>query len=135
MNHAVKLAVPTGHLDLVYEQYSGGIYLADYQDARALMATGYSGKGTARNCPDREAEKGVGPIPRGMWRLSPPIHHPKLGPCAIRLSPIGHAAHGRSGFFIHGDSADGDASSGCIIAPRGVRQAIVSLGCATLLVV
>ncbi len=42
------------------------------------------------------------------------------------LTPRGHTALGRTSFQIHGDSinAPGEASSGCIIMPRMVRERI-----------
>lgn len=125
------------HVDLVYDQHSGCLYLADPQDVRALIAYGYSGKGEARNNPACQGEKGLGPIPRGMWKLSASVHHPRLGAEAIPLSPIGHDALGRSGFFIHGDNQlrNFSASSGCIILDRRIREAIRLLNCKSLLVI
>jgi hypothetical protein len=40
------------------------------------------------------------------------------------LTPEGHAAHGRSGFQIHGNNVRNDASHGCIILDFPVRVAI-----------
>jgi len=44
----------------------------------------------------------------------------------MNLSPIGHNAHGRTAFRIHGDSGirPGTASEGCIILPLAIRQKI-----------
>jgi hypothetical protein len=95
-----------------------------------LIATGYSGHGEGLNNPALEADPGVGPIPAGTWRIGPPEPHPNLGPLAMPLTPLGHDAHGRSAFFIHGDNAEVDhsASHGCIILSRLTRMSI-SVGC------
>lgn len=123
-------------LDLVYDQGSGCLFLADEQDARTLLCRGYSGRGSGRNNPTQEKVISVGPIPRGMWRLEPSREHSTLGPVSIPLVPVAHNAHGRSGFYIHGDnrSANGTASSGCIIAPRRIREAIGMLNIRSMLV-
>lgn len=90
-----------------------------------LIGSGYSGFGAGLNAHDREAEKDVGPIPVGLWRITHwyDIYKDK-GPVVAALEPVGHDAHGRRGFLIHGDSQamDHTASRGCIIAPRAVRS-------------
>lgn len=123
--------------DLLYSQSSGALYLCDLEDRRVLFARCYSGRGSAKNDPDAERQIAVGPIPRGHWRVEDIFQHKTLGPVSIRLVPVGHDAFGRTGFFIHGDSRKrpGDASSGCIIAPRPVRDAIKALGIRRLTVV
>jgi hypothetical protein len=46
------------------------------------------------------------------------------------LSPVGHDAHGRSSFLIHGDNSLGNhtASHGCIILSRMVREKMRASG-------
>ena len=48
----------------------------------------------------------------------------------MALMPIGHNAHGRTHFLIHGDSIahPGDASEGCIALSHAARQAIAISG-------
>lgn len=104
---------------LNFAQSDGEIALDDVHEGY-----GYSGLGEARNNPDMEDVRGMGPIPRGPYRIGPAYHHPKLGPLTFDLTPIGHAAHGRSAFRIHGDNKSGTASHGCIIAGRTIRQRI-----------
>lgn len=90
---------------------------------------GYSGHGEGLNNPELEAVEGVGPIPRGRWRvLRVWPRHPHLGPLALQLDPVGHDAHGRTEFFIHGDNAllNKTASHGCIILPRSFRAYLAS---------
>lgn len=90
-----------------------------------LLAAGYSGAAPWTNNPEGEQLLSLGPIPRGLWRMGIHRHHPKLGPIAIPLSPLGYI-FGRSGFWIHGDNSKGDrsASSGCIILDRVTREKI-----------
>lgn len=92
-----------------------------------FICKGYSGADAGKNNPDLEDRVAKGPIPRGHWRISgPPYNSTNVGPYALRLTPVGHTAHGRSAFLIHGDSAKnpGKASKGCIILPRNVRELI-----------
>lgn len=132
-----KLLVRMADLDLVYEQASGRLLLADGEDARAVLCHGYSGYGIGANNPEKEAVRSVGPIPRGVWSVVFKGHHPRLGPVCFALKPVAHDAHGRTEFFIHGDNAKGNgtASTGCIIAPRPAREAIRALGIRSLIVV
>jgi hypothetical protein len=102
-----------------WDQSEGALYF----DGR-WVARGYSGRGEGRNNPAMEAVRGVGPIPAGRWRIGPPRTSTRTGPHIMDLTPIGHDAHGRSAFQIHGDNATGDASSGCIVLPRAYRERI-----------
>lgn len=88
-------------------------------------AIGYSGHGDGLNNPDLESVKSVGPIPRGKWRIVRwDDTHGDKGPVVGVLEPVGHDAHGRTGFLIHGDNAlaNHSASHGCIIASRPLRE-------------
>jgi|SRR6185369_16627747 len=89
-----------------------------------VVAVGYSGHGEGRNNPAMEASAGVGPIPAGQWSIGPMRDSPSLGPVVMDLVPVGHDAHGRSLFRIHGDNAAHDASHGCIVLPRPARALI-----------
>lgn len=110
---------------LTYSQRTGQL------SGPGISASGYSGHQEGKNNPALETDHGVGPIPRGTWRIGAPVDHPHLGPRALPLSPApGTETFGRSGFFVHGDSSahPGDASHGCIVLPRNVREAIVDGG-------
>lgn len=90
-----------------------------------LIGIGYSGYGSGKNNPDMESVPDVGPIPRGQWRIVRwDDHHGEKGPQVAVLEPVGHNAHGRSEFLIHGDSSahPGQASHGCIIMGRDIRD-------------
>lgn len=92
-----------------------------------VVGTGYSGRGAGRNNPAMENVPSTGPIPRGQYRIGTPFTHQTKGPIVMRLTPVGHAALGRSGFLIHGDSTQhpGEASEGCIVLGHALRNAIV----------
>jgi len=95
--------------------------------AGAVVSCGYSGAGRGKNNPALQAAVGIGPIPRGRWRIVAVKDSANTGPFTIVLEPeAGTDTHGRSAFRIHGDSIanPGSASHGCIILPRGIRQAI-----------
>lgn len=117
------------NLDWVWDSARGTLYLADGQDVRTAVAVGYSGAVGAQNNPEREGERAIGPIPRGMWELDAPIgRHPRLGPIVIGLEPKGHNAKARTAFFIHGDNSQGDnsASKGCIVLSATTRSFIAA---------
>lgn len=99
---------------------------------------GYSGAGRGRNNPSMQAAIGVGPIPQGYWTVIACRNSSNTGPCTLVLAPnAGTDTFGRSEFRVHGDSIahPGTASHGCIILPRGVRDAIWASGDRALQVV
>jgi hypothetical protein len=90
------------------------------------VSVGYSGRNAGYNNPLMETTQSIGPIPRGRYRIGPQHTHPSKGPITMALTPIGHNAHGRTNFLIHGDSIQhpGQASEGCIVLNHAARQAI-----------
>lgn len=90
------------------------------------VGKGYSGKGIDCNNHGSESKIGYGPIPRGLYTIGSGYKHSKLGSVTMNLTPVGHNAHGRTAFRIHGDSSahPGAASEGCIVLPLAVRQRI-----------
>lgn len=106
-----------------YRQKTGALA----HDGRAI-GTGYSGHGAGLDKPAMEDVHSVGPLPRGRWRIGPWHDHPRLGPCVAALTPVGHDAHGRSAFFIHGDNraANHTASDGCIVLAPAIRRAMAA---------
>ena len=93
-----------------------------------LIGRGYSGAGRGKNNPRLEAIRDVGPIPRGHYRIGVVHNSDNTGPRVMNLRPIGHRAHGRISFEIHGDNTRHTASRGCIIFPRVVRDRIAASG-------
>jgi hypothetical protein len=96
----------------------------------ALVSRGYSGKGAGKNNPALQGMAGIGPLPRGRWKLVNIYDSANVGPRTITLHAADatpddtHDATGRGAFRIHGDSirAPGTASKGCIILPRAIRE-------------
>ena len=115
---------------LTYSQHWGE--LRDSEDK--TLGVGYSGKGEARDNGELEGQKDKGPIPRGNYKVAEIVDDPndprnqKMGPHILRLEPADQqtrdrlAAMNRDGFYIHGGGAD--ASTGCIIMGRTVREGI-----------
>lgn len=94
------------------------------------LATGYSGNGAGKNNPAMEGVRGVGPIPKGRYRIGKPYDSANTGPFTIPLYAIDekpnddiHQRTKRSAFRLHGDSRSkpGTASNGCIIQNRDIR--------------
>lgn len=98
----------------------------------SFVSRGYSGAGRGKNNPAMQAAQGVGPIPRGRWKIVSVGDRPdSTGPFTIVLEPApGTDTCGRSAFRIHGDSVanPGSASHGCIILPRPIRNRIWASG-------
>lgn len=118
-----------------YDQLSGKLYARFH--GRDLMVACYSGHGAGYNNPAMEDVKNVGPIPAGFYRIEDWEDHPRLGPCVCHLVPMCETTgldlkdiHGRSGFFLHGDSQhmNHTASDGCIVANLATREAIRTAG-------
>ncbi len=104
-----------------------------YDPSGAWVSSGYSGKGRGKNNPSLQGVRGVGPLPRGRYRIGTPRKSARTGPFVMDLFPIDatpnntvHDETGRSAFQIHGDSVrnPGTASSGCIILRRVDRERI-----------
>lgn len=106
--------------------------------AGMIVGVGYSGNRAGLNNPAMEADPDVGPIPAGLYHIGPALNPPDhLGPIAMPLTPVGHDAHGRSGFFCHGDNAarNHTASHGCVIQDHEPRAAIDQSADCDLLVI
>jgi hypothetical protein len=92
-----------------------------------ICGRGYSGRGEGRDHPDKVTVPMVGPIPPGRYRIGPAYRHARLGPVTMNLDPLpGTDMFGRSLFRIHGDNAAHDASHGCIILSRALRDEIAA---------
>jgi hypothetical protein len=96
-----------------------------------FVSNGYAGAGRGKNNPSMQDAQGVGPIPRGKWKIVSVKDSPNTGPFTIVLEPCPETdTRGRSAFRIHGDSVKnpGTASHGCIILPRMIREKIWKSG-------
>ena len=114
-----------------YDQTTG--YL--FSDLGVKVATGYAGGNFGKNPEGKnnhemQGVKKIGPIPVGVYTMGTPALESHLGPFAIPLVPdSGNEMFGRSGFFMHGDTTpSGNASEGCIIMPKAVRQSCWASG-------
>ena len=109
-----------------YDQQSG-----DLSHDGATVATGYSGADDGKNNPLKEAVHCIGPIPRGRYTIESPVDTRTHGPYVLGLAPDpANEMYGRSAFGIHGDSIvhPGQASEGCIVAPRPIREQVWQSG-------
>lgn len=115
----------------MYEQSTGRLYQNDN-----YKGTGYSGSLTNKNNPERQHVKGMGPLPRGTYRIGG--YTRSKGPWTIELMQISGETFGRNLFRIHGDKragTQGFASAGCIVIDPSVRLLIINSGDNTLEVV
>ncbi len=108
-----------------YESDTGKIF----DPSGKLAGTGYAGGNEGQdpsgvNNPDMQDVKGVGPLPCGLYTFGTPVAQSPLGPFAIPLIPDSdNEMFGRGDFFCHGDTTpSGNASKGCIIQARAVRN-------------
>ena len=78
-----------------------------------------------RNNPDMCNVPNIGPLPPGDYTMGTPVEHSRLGAFAIPLTPDpANEMYGRRGFYFHGDTeVPGNASDGCIVGSRPVRDA------------
>ena len=86
---------------------------------------GYSGQAQYLNNLLYQADHNTGPLPAGTYTITAINNDPHRGAHTCVLTPDpANQMFGRSGFLIHGDTADRThtASDGCIVAPLWVRQ-------------
>lgn len=109
----------------IYEQRTGELF---HYNTGEFHARGYSGKMSALNDGSKEALKGIGPIPRGLYCIGSPRTSERTGRFVLDLIPLGHKALGRTGLQIHGDNKNGDysASQGCIVLGPKERSDIAN---------
>ncbi|WP_095921969.1 tlde1 domain-containing protein [Rahnella victoriana] len=107
-----------------YEQSTGRLY-----NGSELVETGYSGVLTNKNNPDRQQVKGMGPLPRGTYRITG--SSTSKGPVTVNLEQTSGETFGRSLFRVHGERRNkpaGFASEGCIIMSQPTRRRILREG-------
>lgn len=95
----------------------------------------YAGRGLGLNSPARQGDVGIGPLPVGLYRISPSVTHPHMGLVSLQLTPSRwNPVRWRAGFWIHGDTSDHmfRASDGCLVMIDGAERrrlaAIVAAG-------
>lgn len=115
----------------LYKQLTGELFQNGYR-----VGVGYSGHSQGRNNPAMESIADTGPIPCGNYVIGEPFDSSTHGPHVMRLTPdVGTDELGRSGFLLHGDNMRHDASLGCIIMSRSIRDLVSSSGDISLQVV
>jgi hypothetical protein len=135
--HFVSLVIPRAFWK--YCQAEGSLWTPQGKK----LAVGFSGHDVGLNNPSLQNAVNVGPIPQGVWMIASQPEGPShLGPVALALTPVfGTTTFGRSGFFLHGDSLEDvldhtkDASHGCVVFPRAVREAVLASPVKELVVV
>lgn len=104
-----------------YSQTTGKLF----DNNAKLRGTGYSGTGHGRNNHLMQEVRGIGPIPIGVYQIGEAHTHGHLGPKVMALTPLlGTETFDRSEFFMHGNNPINDASHGCIILDRPIRELI-----------
>lgn len=92
-----------------------------------FLGVGYSGYGVGRNNFLKQAERMIGPLPIGFYKIGKAYQHPKLGPICMNLVPFPETEmFGRSAFRIHGNNKTNDASHGCVILGPDIRGLIAA---------
>ena len=103
-----------------------------FDPAGKLAGVGYAGgdlgkRPDAVDNPADESIPDIGPLPEGLYMFGSLVfHHVKLGTYCFPLNPDkDNRMYGRSGFWVHGDTAvPGHASEGCIVQPYPTRVAM-----------
>ena len=113
----------------VYRQGSQEFICIDESSGRTVVAGScYSGTAGGRNNPEMNGEPNVGPTPRGWWGIGSP-QDTRLGRPSFRLSPepgnsVFQTRRQPQSFLIHADNATSDASEGCTICEKRIRDII-----------
>jgi hypothetical protein len=110
---------------LTYSQSTGEMR----DGSGALLGTGYAGHGSGVNNPAMQEVENVGPLPRGIYTINPPVNTTTHGPYVMWLTPDpANHMFGRCGFGIHDDERLHPglrlASTGCIVIGQVARVAI-----------
>lgn len=123
---------PQGQHRCTYTQSTGNLTCTDSQGQEVINHNGYSGRNVpggiqGRNNPDAQGVEDTGPIPRGRYTIGPARESTNTGRAVRDLTPDpANNMEGRRAFQIHGDNQTHDASEGCIIMPREVRDRLRS---------
>lgn len=114
---------------MVFHMWSYAIGTGVLAQGGETRGRGYAGRGQGRNNIAMIRVAMMGPIPPGRYRIGKAYDHPLLGPVTMNLEPLpGTQMFGRSLFRIHGDNKAGDASQGCIVLGRTLRESIAQSG-------
>ena len=118
-------------MSFIYKQSTG-----DTWHLGAWLGISYSGRGEGKNNPDQQAVHDVGPIPQGEYGIGDPHDSPTLGRhVMVLIAKPSTETFGRHGFFWHGDNKTHDASHGCIVSSRLIRDYVSASGDRDLMVI
>jgi hypothetical protein len=129
LNDPVNLVDPSG-LIWVYDQSTGQMIEVGVAGIPFPVGQGYSGNnnnGLNMNNPNSQGIGYNGPIPQGGWSIGAQTHSNRTGAGVLPLTPInGTNTYNRNAFQVHGDNRwrSNNASDGCIVIGRGVRDRI-----------
>lgn len=113
----------------VYRQGSQDFTCIDESSGITVVAGScYSGTGAGRNNPGMNGVEDVGPTPRGWWGIGPP-QDTRLGRPSFRLTPdpdnsVFRTPRKPQSFLIHANNGANDASAGCTICEKRIRDVI-----------
>jgi len=97
------------------------------KQSRRLIVKSYSGAPNFVNDPEQQNVKDKGTIPRGSYKMQPPVKSSRTG-WNIGLTPAAtNKMFGRHTFQIHGDKVGApyqSSSNGCIIINKTIRDSI-----------
>lgn len=127
----------------VYSQSTGQLLCTDDDAGDVVVDTSqcYAGRGIGRNDPDWQDVKDVGPTPVGPWQIGPGEDRPgRTGDMSLPLSPLPgndvfNTKRTPNKFWIHGNNRSDNASKGCPVCPRPIRDAINDRGGGTFHVI
>lgn len=112
----------------IYAQRTGNMFHR-VAETEIFLARGYSGRGASENDPEKQGELDYGPLPRGRYRIRPPVEFNHMHDCLRLLPDPKNDMCGRSGFWIHDGvftGPHGETSHGCICLQRPARLVIWS---------
>lgn len=116
----------------IWASNRGVLYRLSDDHAITIIGKGYAGHGAGVNNTLYEDIRELGPLPQGWYTIGEPQDHPRLGPFVMRLmADASNQMHGRTGFYVHGDNTTPDprdASRGCIVLDRAVREKVAASG-------
>jgi hypothetical protein len=113
----------------LYGQGNGSFSCIDQTTGKTVVeGSCYSGTGAGRDNPAMNGVPSQGPTPRGWWDIANG-QTTRLGSPSFRLAPdpgnsVYQTLRQPNSFLIHADNARHDASEGCTICERRIRDVI-----------
>jgi len=127
----IMLVALIGFVSSANAQYTFYNSTGRFESTEGWSVMGYSGRNVNsdgydyRNRAESVRMIGVGVIPEGMYYIVGVNSSITSNTIVLSLDPA-NDMYGRSGFRIHGDNSNNNASKGCIILDAGSRARIAS---------